>query len=145
MKKLMMTLLALATMNVAMAQNVTNQPPRRMDAATLTTMLTKRLGLSSEQQTKVAELNKKYESLLVGPGMRGGRPPRRHNNGGGMSEGTRPELTEAQKAEMKKRHEQRMAYEKELKAILTEDQYNTYQQMRPHRGPRGMQRQENAQ
>lgn len=145
MKKLMMTLFALASMTVAMAQNETGRQPRKMDATTLTTMLTERLGLSSEQQAKVAALNKKYESVLAGPRMRGGRPPRRDNSESGTTENKRPELTDAQKAEMKQRHEQRLAYEKELKAILTEDQYKTYQSMRPQRGRHGLQGQEKAQ
>ena len=45
---------------------------------------------------------------------------------------------------MKQRFEQRAAYEKELKDILSEDQYKTYQQMRPYHGMRGHHQGENC-
>lgn len=137
MKKMMMMLVALFSMTVAMAQNENGRQPRKMDAATVTTMMTQKLGLNADQQKKVEALNKKYESVLR-PGFGGSRPgkggPRPQMGQGSAqdnSAGQRPELTEEQKAEMKQRFEQRAAYEKELKDILSEDQYKTYQQMPP--------------
>ena len=143
MKKMMLMLVALFSMTVAMAQNANGRQPRKMDAATVTTMMTQRLGLNADQQKKVEALNKKYESVLrLGfggprPGKGGTRPQMGQGSVQGKSAGQRPELTDEQKAEMKQRFEQRAAYEKELKGILSEDQYKTYQQMRPQHGMRG--------
>lgn len=143
MKQMMLMLVALFSMTVAMAQNANGRQPRKMDAATVTTMMTQKLALNADQQKKVEALNKKYESVLR-PGMSGPRPGKggvRPQMGQGSVQdknaGQRPELTDEQKAELKKRFEQRAAYEKELKDILSEDQYKTYQQMRPHHGMRG--------
>ena len=150
MKKMLLMLVALFSMTVAMAQNANGRQPRKMDATTVTTMMTQRLGLNADQQKKVEALNKKYESVLR-PGFGGPRPEKggtRPQMGQGSvqgkSAGQRPELTDEQKAEMKQRFEQRAAYEKELKGILSEDQYKTYQQMRPHHGMRGRHHGENC-
>ena len=150
MKKMLLMLVALFSMTVAMAQNANGRQPRKMDATTVTTMMTQRLGLNADQQKKVEALNKKYESVLR-PGFGGPRPEKggtRPQMGQGSvqgkSAGQLPELTDEQKAEMKQRFEQRAAYEKELKGILSEDQYKTYQQMRPHHGMRGRHHGENC-
>ena len=136
MKKMMLMLVALFSMTVAMAQNENGRQPRKMDAATVTTMMTQKLGLNADQQKKVEALNKKYESVLR-PGRGGSRPQMGQGSAQDKNGGQRPELTDEQKAEMKQRFEQRAAYEKELKGILSEDQYKTYQQMRPQHGMRG--------
>ena len=133
MKKMMLMLVALFAMTVIMAQNANGRQPRKMDAATVTTMMTQQLGLDADQQKKVEALNKKYESVLR-PGFGGPRPQKGQDSVQDKNAGQRPEPTEEQKAEMKQRFEQREAYEKELKGILSEDQYKTYLQMRPHRG-----------
>lgn len=129
MKKVMMTAMLMLAMTATMAQN---ERPAKMDATSLTELLVKQLGLSSTQKTKVSALNKKYESVLGGPGM--GRPRHDENsnssNSGNNKRGQRPELTDTQKAEMQQRRTQRQAYEKELKSILTDDQYQNYQKMR---------------
>lgn len=143
MKQMMLMLVVLFSMTVAMAQNANGRQPRKMDAATVTTMMTQRLGLNADQQKKVEALNKKYESVLRpgmgGPrlGIGGARPQMGQGSVQDKNAGQRPELTDEQKAELKKRFGQRAAYEKELKDILSEDQYKTYQQMRPHHGMRG--------
>lgn len=150
MKKMMLMLVALFSMTVAMAQNANGRQLRKMDAATVTTMMTQRLGLNTDQQKKVEALNKKYESVLrpgfggTRPEKGGTRPQMGQGSVQGKSAGQRSELTDEQKAEMKQRFEQRAAYEKELKGILSEDQYKTYQQMRPHHGMRGRHHGENC-
>ena len=131
MKKSMMTSMLMLAMTAAMAQS---NKPAKMDAATLTEFLVKQLGLNSTQKTKVSALNKKYESVLGGPGMGGPgmggpRPERGNREGNNEQRGQRPELTDSQKAEMQQRQTQRQAYEKELKGILTDDQYKSYQNM----------------
>ena len=75
MKKVMMTAMLMLAMTAAMAQN---ERPAKMDATSLTELLVKQLGLSSTQKTKVSALNKKYESVLGGPGM--GRPRHDENS-----------------------------------------------------------------
>ena len=75
MKKMMLMLVALLFMTMAMAQNANGRQSRKMDAATVTTMMTQKLGLNADQQKKVEALNKKYESVLR-PG-KGGRTPRK--------------------------------------------------------------------
>lgn len=142
MKKMMLMLVALFSMTVAMAQNENGRQPRKMDAATVTTMMTQKLGLNADQQKKVEALNKKYESVLR-PGRGGSRPQMNQSAGQNKESGQRPELSDEQKAQMKQRFEQRAAYEKELKGILSEDQYKTYQQMRPQHGMRSRHHGEN--
>ena len=61
MKKMMLMLVALLFMTMAMAQNANGRQSRKMDAATVTTMMTQKLGLNADQQKKVEALNKKYE------------------------------------------------------------------------------------
>ena len=70
-----------------------------------------------------------------GPRMGGPRGPKPD----GKSEATdkqqrleRPQLTDAQKAEMKKHMEQRKAYDTKLKSILTADQYKSWQKQHKH-------------
>ena len=120
MKKMMLMLVALFSMTMAMAQNENGRQSRKMDAATVTTMMTQKLGLNADQQKKVEALNKKYESVLR-PGRGGSRPQMNQGAGQNKESGQRPELTDEQKAQMKQRFEQRAAYEKELKGILSED------------------------
>ena len=143
MKKMMLMLVALLSMTMAMAQNANGRQSRKMDAATVTTMMTQKLGLNADQQKKVEALNKKYESVLR-PGKGGPRPQMNQGAGQNKESGQRPELPDEQKAQLKQRFEQRKAYEKELKEILSEDQYKTYQQMRPHHGMRGHHHGENC-
>lgn len=49
MKKMMLMLVALFSMTVAMAQNANGRQPRKMDAATVTTIMTQKLGLNADQ------------------------------------------------------------------------------------------------
>lgn len=89
--------------------------------------VTSRLQLTKKQAKKVAKLNKKYEGKLPDenarpegqPGQPGGQRP--------------PRMSEEQRQQMEA---QRQAYEKELQAILTEEQWQRYQSDRQQRGPR---------
>lgn len=118
----------------AQAQNQRGGQPRQMSAKEITTMMTEKLGLSSDQQTKVLALNTKYESLFQHQGgPRGPRPEGMRRD----STASRPQMTDAQKAAMQQRIQQRKEYETQLKAILTDSQYQTYQQMHQRRGGRG--------
>ena len=59
MKKMMLMLVALLSMTVAMAQNENGRQPRKMDAATVTTMMTQKLGLNAQKVRKCPETGKR--------------------------------------------------------------------------------------
>ncbi|WP_167608106.1 DUF4890 domain-containing protein [Maribellus sediminis] len=111
MKKAALMLIAVFALSFAtMAQN---QGPRNFDpkemAKRQTEELTEQLDLNKDQQKKVLELNEKYGNKMseMRDDMR---------NGGGDREAMREKMT-------KMREEQN----KEMKKILTEDQYKKYE------------------
>jgi len=137
MKKIMLTMIAAMTMSLAMAQNPSDgRPKNRPEPMTLeqiTTQMQSKLGLNDEQYAKVKALNEKYADILKRPAMRGMRP----NGFGNMDNGERPQMTEEMKNMMEEHRTKRLAYENELKSILSTSQYTTYQNMMPKRGHRG--------
>ncbi len=140
MKKIMLTMIAAMTMSLAMAQNPSDgRPKNRPEPMTLeqiTTQMQSKLSLTDEQYAKVKALNEKYADILKRPAMRGMRP----NGFGNMDNGERPQMTEEMKNMMEEHRTKRLAYENELKSILSTSQYTTYQNMMPkcgHRGPEG--------
>ena len=137
MKKIMLTMIAAMTMSLAMAQNPSDgRPKNRPEPMTLeqiTTQMQSKLGLNDEQYAKVKALNEKYADILKRPAMRGMRP----NGFGNMDNGERPQRTEEMKNMREEHRTKRLAYEKELKSILSTSQYTTYQNMMPKRGHRG--------
>ena len=146
MKKIVMTMVALLTMTVAVAQNNENGQRRGFQRQTpeeMTNRMADQLKLDDKQKSKVLDLNKEYESVLAGPGMgRGfGRGPGGPGGFQGGQQGQRPQLTDEQRAEMQKmmqeRMEKRQEYEKKLKEILTDDQFKTYQEQQQQRRGRG--------
>ena len=137
MKKIMLTMIAAMTMSLAMAQNPSDgRPKNRPEPMTLeqiTTQMQSKLGLNDEQYAKVKALNEKYADILKRPAMRGMRP----HGFGNMDNGERPQMTEEMKNMMEEHRTKRLAYENELKSILSTSQYTTYQNMMPKRGHRG--------
>ena len=137
MKKFMLTIIAAMTMSLAMAQNPSDGKPNRhpepMTVEQITTQMQTKLGLNDEQYAKVIALNEKYADILKRPAMRGMRP----NGFGNMDNGERPQMTEEMKNMMEEHRTKRLAYENELKSILSTSQYTTYQNMMPKRGHRG--------
>ena len=133
----MLTMIAAMTMSLAMAQNPSDgRPKNRPEPMTLeqiTTQMQSKLGLNDEQYAKVKALNEKYADILKRPAMRGMRP----NGFGNMDNGERPQMTEEMKNMMEEHRTKRLAYENELKGILSTSQYTTYQNMMPKRGHRG--------
>ena len=137
MKKILLTMVALMTMTCAMAQNnESKKAPKKMTTAEMTTQMTSKLGLSDEQATKVKLLNEEYADVLKGPGMGGHRPQIKSENDS-SDNNNRPKLTDEQIAQMKQKMEKRQEYNTKLKAILSESQYKTYQQMQPRHGRKG--------
>lgn len=164
MKKTLFVIAAALLLSIcAFAQENRRQGFERPDEATMLKMRTDRmareLGLDEAQTAKLLELNQKYPNTMMGPrmGEQGrpgmGRPPREGMNDQNATEENAPKKDrKARKAEEKKAQEAQIkemeaameAYENELKGILTEDQYKTYQenknrrmQQMQQRGPGG--------
>lgn len=166
MKKIVLTMLAIAAFGTMMAQDnkeAGRRGPRMMTPEQMTERMTKELDLNKDQQAKVLDLNKEYKDVIgrprmhrgpLGPRPDGMKKPEDMKKPEGMKKAEdmkkpdgetgatqrppraeRPELTEAQKEEMKKRMERRKEYDSKLKAILTPEQMEKHQQHQP-RGPR---------
>ena len=135
----------------------------------MTNRMTKDLELTADQKAKVLALNTEYKDVLRGPGMGRGHHggPRPDGQTGATQQQQRPErpqLTDAQKEEMKKNFEaqkekrkeydkkemkknfeaqmeKRKEYDKKLQEILTAAQYKKYKKQHHrgghHGGPRG--------
>ena len=146
MKKIVLMMVALLSMTAVQAQESNNQQsehhfrgPRQMTPEQVTERMTNNLKLTDEQKTKVLALNKEYEQVIGGPGMRGPRPGRGNGEAqNGQQRPERPQLTDEQREAIKQRMEKYQEYEKKLQEILTEDQYKQYRESRP--GRRGFDR-----
>ncbi len=148
MKKIVFALLAAFTMSsVAMAQETTER--KQLSETEMiknrTDRMAKKYGLDDSQTAKLLELNTKFANKLPrrGAGLRGPRPngqkpalqkPENDPKFEKMEKGKRPERPDIEK--IKKNMEE---YNIQLKAILSEEQYKSYQsdmeKMR-QRGPR---------
>lgn len=152
MKRTVLALVAMMTMTAAMAQSNEQQAQgqrRQFDRTEMIKQRTddavKKYGLSEDQAAKLLELNTKYADKM-GPGMggRGGRGMRPRPNFGNAQQGQRPEMTEEIRQRMETMRKERQAaqeeYDKEMKTILSEDQYKAYkadqEQMRNRMGGR---------
>ena len=142
MKKIFLTMVALLSMTAMMAQNDKSdkKAPKEPTPEEMTARMAKDLNLTDDQKTKVLALNKEYKDMFKGgPRMGGPRGPKPDGKSGATDNQQRPErpqMTDAQKAEMKKHMEQRKAYDQKLKSILTADQYKKWQKQHK-RGPKG--------
>ena len=138
MKKLVLMFVALMTMASASAQTEGNKDGRDSKRGDRTEWMVKELGLSAEQAEQLKELNAKYPELQRRGrghhGNRGHRPgmqPRTDGNTGATAQAggqhQRPSREEMEKrfAEHKAKME---AYNKELKGILTDEQFKAYEQ-----------------
>ena len=137
MKKIVLMMVALMTLTVAQAKTQTKSAPqKKMTHSEMTTQMTSKLKLSDAQKTKVAALNKEYESVLQGgPGMNDDKSSKQQaKKSDDKKKGSRPEMTDAQKTQMKQQQAKRQEYELKLKKILSDDQYKTYQKMQPQPG-----------
>ncbi len=138
MKKILLTFVALLSMTMAMAQGENGdgpKAPKQMTPEEMTTQMTSKLGLNEEQKAKVSALNQEYQDVFQGPGF-GNKPPKMGENGtSGTNE--RPKMTEEMKTKMKEHMARRQEYETQLKGILSDSQYQTYQKMMPRHGHGG--------
>ncbi len=142
MKKFFLTMVALLSMTAMMAQNdnkCEQKAPKQLTPEERTEKMAKDLSLTAEQKTKVLALNKEYQDIQRGPRMGGPRPPKSKNDaktGASEQRPERPQLTDEQKAEMKKQMERRREFNDKLKDILTAKQYEKFQK-RSHHGHHG--------
>ena len=143
MKKIVLTMIALLSMTFAVAQNDGKKDggkgPRQFTPEQMVENMAQKLNLTNDQKKKVLKLTTEYKEYLRGPGMgspRGEKPGKKENAGQGNQRPERPQMTDEQKAKFQENMKKRQEYDAKLKAILTEDQYKQYQQMRPKRGPR---------
>ena len=122
MKKILMTMVALLSMTVMMAQtgNGDNKAPKKMTHEEMTTQMSSKLKLTDAQKTKVAALNKEYQDYMM-------PAPPQQNEGQKSAKGSKTEQKKPSNKDQSKRQE----YEKKLKKILTADQYKAYQKMGP--------------
>jgi len=147
MKRTLCMLAAALTFTCAMAQNECKKDQQcEGQCPDRTEMMVKEFGLDDAQAAKLKALNEKYPDLN-GP-RRMGPPPARRDSCCGKADAneqpTRRRMPPSKdmKEKMEQRRQQREAYEQELKAIMTDDQFAAYQkkqeEMRSRRpgGPR---------
>ena len=155
MKKMILTLVALLSMTAVVAQNDNKErkAPKEVNPEEVTNRMAKELDLTADQKAKVLKLNTEYKDVLRGPGMGPGmgrghhggpRPDAQTGATDKQQRPERPQLTDAQKEEMKKNFEKQMEkrkeYDKKMQEVLTEAQYKKYKKHHRgdhHGGPRG--------
>lgn len=147
----MVAMLTMMTATAQQSENSERQAPKQPTPEEMTENMAKSLNLTDEQKGKILALNQEYADVLGRPGMRGPRMGQRPQGGPrpdattGASEQARPqgerpqrpELTEAQREEMRARMEKRREYNDKLKTILTAEQMENYQKQFRPRGGRG--------
>lgn len=140
MKKVVLTLVALLSLTAVFAQsdNKEQRAPRELTPQQRTDFLAKKLNLTDAQKSQLLVLNTEYADVLKGPGLRHGKHPRKPVDGeSAASQQTqrpeRPQMTDAQRDEMKKQFEKRKEYDEKVKKLLTEEQYKEYKKLQPRR------------
>lgn len=135
MKKILMTMVALLSMTVVMAQtnNGERKAPKKMTHEEMTTQMTSQLKLTDAQKTKVAALNKEYQDYLMPeppqkPEEANGQNTSGEKKAKGQKVGQKPS---GDKKPNGQNQAKRQEYEKKLKKILTDEQYQSYQKMGP--------------
>lgn len=144
MKKILLTFVALLSMTMVMAQGENGygqKMPKQMTPEEMTSLMTGKLGLNDEQKIKVAALNMEYKDLFQRQGF--GKRPSKMDGSVSSGMNMRSEMTEEMKTKMKEHRARMQEYKSQLKSILSDSQYQTYQKMMPgrgHGGPSGQDR-----
>ena len=144
MKKIMMTLaVALMLSGAAFAQRSNKngeRPTQEQIAQRMTERMASTYGLTDAQKTKVLALNKKYAGKLPMGGFRGGRGARGSQQTAKTDAQTGATQQAPSSEERAKRRQEtkanREAYQKELKAIFTDAQYQKYTENEKNRKQR---------
>lgn len=144
MKKIMMTMAVALMMSAAAFAQSDNQqsgnkqgqrPTQEQMAQRMTERMVSTYGLTDAQKTKLLALNKKYAGKIPMGGPRGGKGPGKGpkpgSNTNAKIDGQTGATQQAPSSEeMEKRRQEmkanREAYNKELKAIFTDVQYQKY-------------------
>ncbi len=140
MKKIMMTLAVALMLSGAVFAQRSNKngerPTQEQIAQRMTERMASTYGLTDAQKTKVLALNKKYAGKLPMGGFRGGRGARGSQQTaqtGATQQAPSSEEQQKRRQEMKANRE---AYQKELKAIFTDAQYQKYTENEKNRKQR---------
>jgi hypothetical protein len=154
MKKIMMTMaVALMMSGAAFAQSDNLQsgnkqgqrPTEEQMAQRMTEQMVSTYGLTDAQKTKVLALNKKYAGKIPMGGPRGGkgpgRGPKHGSNASTKVDAQTGATQQAPSSEERTKRRQEMktnreAYNKELKAIFTDAQYQKYTENEKNRKQR---------
>lgn len=152
MKRIVLALVAMFTLTTAaMAQSEVKKmarPSKAEMAQHMTDRMAEQYGLNDKQKAKLLDLNTRYADKMGpmrgrGPRPAGGmRPGKRDGQQTETKQQGRPQMNDSIRAKMAKNREEMKAtheaYEKELKSIMTSDQYQKYQEQRSQmRGPKG--------
>lgn len=157
MRKIFLTVAAVLTFTMASAQECCNNGTQQKKECCKAendkaAEMAKQFGLNDEQTQKVRELNAKYPELASRSPRHGrnGRRPEGRKGGeiDGVSGATRQQRQMPSKEEMQKRREKMMTerkerqdnYNKELKTILTAEQYALYEKNCQEKSAAGRQR-----
>lgn len=133
MKKILLTMVALLSMTTMMAQTSSTErkAPRRMTHEEMTSQMTIRLNLTDAQKTQVAALNKEYQDYLMPQPPQRPKGEKADSSKEGKKDGSQGQKPEMKRPDNSKNQAKRQEYEKKLKEILSDDQYENYQAMVP--------------
>lgn len=160
-KAILLITAAIFSVTLCMAQE--KKEKKQMTIEQKTEKMVNYLQLNDKQAKELKQLNEKYADLLQRParphgkghfgGPHGQRPPKMKQEGnenlekrpdmksGHHGKPNHPQMSDEERAKMKEKmmeyKKQREEYQKELKSILTEEQYQKYQKMQSHRGGKG--------
>lgn len=114
------------------------RPSQEQMAQRMTEQMVSTYGLTDAQKAKVLELNKKYAGKLPMRGQRGGQRHGQGRNGNVKTDAQTGATQQAPSSEERAKRRQEMqanreAYQKELKAIFTDSQYQKYTENRMQR------------
>ena len=135
MRQIMMTVALMLTAG-AMAQ----MRPQRITQEQMTRRMVRELMLDEKQTKKVTKLNKKFKKLIEGEqqdNMKGQRPTMgqgRPGGGGGMQGGPGGGMPPGEGSQQQASYnydKQQLKYDKKLRKLLSDDQYEGYLRLKP--------------
>lgn len=146
---LMVSVAVSAQSNTKQSSNKQGErPSQEQMAQRMTEQMVSIYGLTDAQKAKVLALNKKYAGKLPMGGQRGGQRNGQSRNGNAKTDAQTGATQQAPSSEERAKRRQEMqanreAYQKELKAILTNSQYQKYTENEKNRMQRRVARKAN--